>query len=55
MSSKATAVILVLAFSLAACASPQKKVAGELRDLGLGKRSAECMADEMNDRLRKKR
>lgn len=40
--------------SLAACTSPRKQVAGELRDLGLGKRSAECMAHEIDDRLRKK-
>ena len=54
MTGKTTAVILVLAMSLAACASPRKQVAGELRDLGMGKRTANCMAQEMDDRLRKK-
>ena len=54
MTFKTTAIILLLTMSLAACASPRKQVAGELRDLGMGKRSANCMAHEMDDRLRKR-
>lgn len=54
MTRTTTAVILLLAMSLAACTSPRKQVAGEFRDLGMGKRSAECMAHEMDDRLRKR-
>ncbi len=54
MTKTTTAIILLLAMSLTACASPRKQVAGELRDLGVGKRGAECMAHEMDDRLRKR-
>ena len=49
--SKAPLIAAGMALSLAACASPEARVARGLTDLGLPSGLSECMADRMVDNL----
>ncbi|WDI32455.1 hypothetical protein PUV54_04510 [Hyphococcus flavus] len=46
-------ILLIAAFSLAACAtvSPRKRIENRLMEFGLSEDKAECMGNELDDRL----
>lgn len=48
-----TSLFLLLAFSIAACAtlSPRKRIENRFVEFGLSDNKAECMASELDDRL----
>ncbi|MEO1135763.1 MAG: hypothetical protein AAFW68_04005 [Pseudomonadota bacterium] len=48
-----TGLFLLLAFSIAACAtvSPRKRIENRFVEFGLSDNKAECMASELDDRL----
>ncbi len=44
-------VFMITPLFLAACASPETRLASGLRDAGMGQRSSKCLAHEMADDL----
>lgn len=48
-------LVIFLAGALGACSmSPRERVEDGLRDMGMAKRPAKCMAEELDDRLAKR-